>query len=250
MSARPASRSPLQQPRTMTARRRLVRQHDARGQLVGHARRPTRRIARRPRPPSPPGSRGCRRTRSVTGTSSISMSVTTPSAPPPPPRRARNSSAVLVAAGAHERAVGHDDLERAHGVARRSVATGEPTEPAAEHRTDRPDGRATSRRGGEAVDLGGGDHLPPRAPGGDPRRALLVVDDDVLEAGRDEQHAVDGDDAAVTRRLHTEADAQVGGERHRGDDVTDVLGEHDHGRVVLGRAVPRQRRRRTRGLPA
>ena len=48
---------------------------------------------------------------------------------------------VLVAARPHELSVGRDDLERAHGVARRAVAAGQPAEPAAERVADRADRR-------------------------------------------------------------------------------------------------------------
>ena len=47
-----------------------------------------------------------------------------------------------------------------------------------------------------------------------------------------------GTHAAIAGGLHAEPDAELGGERHRGDDVTDVVGDDDHRRMVRRRAVP------------
>jgi hypothetical protein len=147
---------------------------------------------------------------------------------------------VLVTARLHELAVRRDDLQRAHRVARRPVAAGQPAEAAAERVADGADRRRRADQRGEPVLLGGGQDRCPLAAGTDPGGARLDVDLDLIHLPGHEQHAVDRHGDAVAGGLHAEPDAELGGERHGGDDVTDVGGDDDRHRPVGRRPVPRQ----------
>ena len=142
--------------------------------------------------------------------------------------------------GAHERAVGGDDLGPDDAVGGVAVRAREPAGAAAERVADDADRRRRARQRREAVRRGGGDHVAPQRAGADAGGAAGPIDLDRRHRRGPEQHAVVGrPHHAMTRRLHGKREVVLAREPDRGHDVGDAASVDDHRRPWVVPALPR-----------
>jgi hypothetical protein len=149
---------------------------------------------------------------------------------------------VLVAAGAHEPAVGGDDLGGEQPVAGEAVAAAEPAQPAAERVADDADvGRGARERGQPGLGRGPRDVHPLRA-GLDARHAVRLVDLDAAHLMRlDEDGVVERAErrGVVARRLHRDPQPVAAGEVHEHLDVGRAARDRDERGALVDGEVPR-----------
>ena len=142
--------------------------------------------------------------------------------------------------GAHQRAVGGDDLGPDDAVGGVAVRAREPAGAAAERVADDADRRRRARQRREAVRRGGGDHVAPQRAGADAGGAAGPIDLDRRHRRGPQQHAVVGrPHHAMTRRLHGEREVVLAREPDRGHDVGDAASVDDHRRPRVVPALPR-----------
>ena len=99
---------------------------------------------------------------------------------------------------------------RTSGPRRRPVRSAGPASRGHRRAWSRPRRRADDEptSGARPWRLGGGEDGRPRAPGADPGRALLGVDDELVHPAGDQQHAVDRQGHAVAGGLDAEPEAE------------------------------------------
>ena len=150
---------------------------------------------------------------------------------------------VVLGVGAHEPAVGGDELERGHGVGLQAVLAGQPAHAAAERVAGDPDVRRRAVQARQTVS-------------GEPRRDAIPLDAradaDALGAGVDadlleradvqQQRVLEVAERAlvVGGRLGRDAQPGVAGVGDRRGDIVGVGGKRDRGRMLVEQEVERR----------
>ena len=148
---------------------------------------------------------------------------------------------VLPGVGADVLALGGDDLERGHVVARQPVLAGQPAHPAAEGQPADAGVGDVARGRGEPVRLGGAVERAQQRAAGDPRAARGGVDADLAERGEVEHQAVLGHrepEDPVTAAADAQLELRRAPGADRGGDVGRARAAGDRARAVVDHRVP------------
>jgi hypothetical protein len=143
---------------------------------------------------------------------------------------------LVLAVGAHEPALGGDELDGGDAVRREAPVAGEPAEPAAERVADDADIRRGAVQDDEALLGRRSDQLGPDDPRPDAGAPSRGVDRDAAQARRlDEDRIVEGAQGgrAVPGSLRRDAEAAGTGEADDLDDVVGRVDERDRERALV-----------------
>ena len=147
---------------------------------------------------------------------------------------------VVLGVGAHEAAVGGDDLERGDGVGLQAELARQPADAAAERVPGDPDVRRRAVQRGEAVRREPPDDALPLGAGADAHALGAGVDSDLLEpADVQQQRVLEVAERAlvVAGRLRGDTQPHLAGVGDRRDDTLVVGGQRDRGRVLVEQEI-------------